>query len=351
MHPSHKGRGTSENPANRFELLHLERSDAATADDPAPTTELYRDRSRGILAENDSPDLGFRYSLNPYRGCEHGCVYCYARPSHEYLGFSAGLDFETRIMVKENAPELLRARFQSPRWRPSLVALSGNTDCYQPCERELRITRRCLEVFRDFLNPVGIITKSALICRDIDLLRPLAEVGAAQIHISITSLDPELARTMEPRASAPHRRLEAVRELSAAGIAVGVMTSPMIPGLNDHEIPRLLEAAAEAGASSASWTLLRLAPPLDRLFEGWLRQHYPDRLQRVMNRIRQCRGGETNDSRFGRRMRGDGSYAGHIAALFRAAARKYGLDEPLAPATCEAFRRPPKPGDQLGLFG
>lgn len=347
---TYKGRGTADNPANRFERLHVERSEHLTTEDPAPETELYRDSSRSILAENDSPDLRFRYSLNPYRGCEHGCVYCYARPSHEYLGFSAGLDFETKIMVKENAPDLLRARFLSQRWQPEMVVLSGNTDCYQPCERELRITRRCLEVFRAFLNPVGIITKSALVCRDADLLAPLAEVGAAQVHISLTSLDPGLAGKLEPRASTPTRRLQAIRDLSSAGIPVGVMTAPMIPGLNDHEIPKLLEAAADAGAVSAGWTLLRLAPPLDALFDRWLEQHYPDRRRRVLHRIRECREGNITDPRFGHRMRGQGTYAKQIAALFDSAARIHGLDTPLPSPSAASFRRPPQPGDQLTLF-
>lgn len=345
-----KGRGTALNPANRFERLHVDRREDASPDDPSPATELYRDTTRNILAENDSPDIAFRYSLNPYRGCEHGCVYCYARPSHEYLGFSSGLDFETRIMVKANAAELLRARFLSPRWVPDVIALSGNTDCYQPSERDLGITRACLEVFREFLNPVGIITKSALVCRDIDLIAPLAAVGAAQVHISITTLDAELARAMEPRAATPARRLAAIAELSRAGIPVGVMTAPIVPGLNDHEIPKILESAAAAGARSAGWTLLRLAKPLDQLFDDWLTQHYPARRQRVLHRIRECRAGEVNDPRFRHRMRGEGVYAEQIASLFRSAARAHGLDRPLPPVNTAAFRRPAQPGDQLALF-
>ncbi len=345
-----KGRGTALNPANRFERLHFDRGDEVDPDDPLPTTELFRDATRSILAENDSPDIGFRFSLNPYRGCEHGCVYCYARPSHEYLGFSAGLDFETRIMVKADAPELLRAHLRSRRWQPQVIALSGNTDCYQPVERRLRITRRCIEVLADFLNPVGIITKSALVSRDIDVLRPLAAVGAAHVYVSITSLDPELARRMEPRASAPARRLAALRALSEAGIPVGVMTAPIVPGLNDHEIPKLLAAAAEAGARTAGWTLLRLAEPLDRLFDDWLTHHYPDRRQRVLHRIRECRDGAITDSRFGRRMRGEGAYAKQIAALFASAARQHGLDAALPRLNAGAFRRPVQAGDQLALF-
>src|SRR6185295_425302 len=224
-------------------------------------------------------------------GCEHGCVYCYARPSHEYLGFSAGLDFERRIMVKDDAPELLRRTFASPRWSPEVIALSGNTDCYQPVERRLQLTRRCLEVFGDFRNPVSVITKSALVARDADLLASLAAVDAAHVHCSITTLDPELARRMEPRAATPERRLEAIAALAAAGVPVGVMVAPVIAGLNDAEIPRILDAAAAAGARDASWVLLRLAAPLDTLFDEWLGEHYPERRERVLHRIRETRAG------------------------------------------------------------
>jgi DNA repair photolyase len=245
-----RGRGTAENPENRYERMHVD-PDEVDASDATPTV-FYRDTSRSALAENDSPDVPFRFSLNPYRGCEHGCIYCYARPTHEYLSFSAGLDFERRIMVKHDAPALVREALLAPRWQPQVVSLSGNTDCYQPVERHLLLTRRCLEVFRDFRNPVGIVTKSALVTRDIDLLSELAAGDAAHVFISITSLDGELARRMEPRAARPERRLEAVRELSSARIPVGVMVAPVIPGLNDEEIPRILQAAASAGAQTAS---------------------------------------------------------------------------------------------------
>ncbi len=347
-----KGRGTAMMPPNRFERLHLvERHGEVEEGETAnPRTELYRDTTKSVLSENDSPDIQFRFGLNPYRGCEHGCVYCYARPSHEYLSFNAGLDFETRITVKENAPALLRARFLSPRWQPEVVALSGNTDCYQPCERDLCITRRCLKVFRDFLNPVGIITKSTLVCRDVDLLLPLAAVGAVQVHISITSLDPELARNMEPRAASPARRLATIEHLSAAGIPVGVMVAPIVPGLNDHEIPRIIERAASAGANCAGWTMLRLASPVDQLFDDWLAQHYPDRRNRILHRIRECRSEAISDSRFGQRMRGEGAYAMQIAALYSSSVRCCGLDKALPPPSIAAFRRPPQTGDQLSFF-
>jgi len=345
--PPLRPRGTETNPANRYDPLHVVPDPGEAADG---ATVFYRDASRSVLAENDSPDIGFRFSLNPYRGCEHGCIYCYARPSHEYLGFSAGLDFERRIMVKENAPELLREKLGSPRWEPQVVALSGNTDCYQPVERKLQITRRCLEVFAEFRNPVGVITKSALVARDGDLLGELARHQAAHVMVSVTTLDPELARRMEPRAAWPERRLGAIRQLADAGIPVGVMIGPVVPGLNDREIPRILDAAARAGARSAAWVLLRLAKPLDALFDGWLDANYPERKQRILGRIRDTRGGRISDSRFGHRQRGQGVHAEQIAALFAVAARKHGLDCPLPPLSTAAFRRPAKPTAQLALF-
>lgn len=340
-------RGTESNPANRFDPLHVEREPGVTSEG---ATVFYRDASRSVLAENDSPDIGFRFSLNPYRGCEHGCIYCYARPSHEYLGFSAGLDFEQRIMVKEHAPELLRERLMSPRWEPHVVALSGNTDCYQPVERKLRITRRCLEVFAEFRNPVGVITKSALVARDADVLAELARHDAVHVMVSVTTLDPELARRMEPRAAWPERRLGAIRQLADAKVPVGVMIGPVVPGLNDREIPRILDAAARAGACSAAWVMLRLPKPLDTLFEGWLDANYPDRKERVLGRIRDTRGGRISDSRFGHRQRGQGVHADQIAALFAVAAKKHGLDRPLPPLSTSAFRRPVPPSPQLALF-
>jgi DNA repair photolyase len=350
------GRGTDLNPPNRYEQLHVELDpeEAPPSDDDAPEaprTLYYRDTSRSVLAENDSPDIGFRFSLNPYRGCMHGCIYCYARPSHEYLGFSAGLDFERRIMVKDNAPELLRAALRSRRWEPQVVALSGNTDCYQPVERRLKLTRRCLEVFADFRNPVGVITKSALVARDADVLAELARHGAARVMCSVTTLDPDLARRMEPRAAQPERRIEAIAALHRAGVPVGVMIGPVIPGLNDAEIPRILAAAAAAGADCASWVLLRLPRPLDTLFEHWLEEHYPDRRARVLHRIRETRSGRISDSRFGHRGRGEGEYAGQIAALFHAAVKKQHLDRPVPTLSAAAFRRPPAAGDQLSLLG
>jgi DNA repair photolyase len=343
-----KGRGATENPANRYERLHLV-PDPDAEDGPVPTLFL-RDTSRSILAENESPDIGFRFSLNPYRGCEHGCVYCYARPSHEYLGFSAGLDFETRILVKERAPDLLRRALADPGWEPQVIALSGNTDPYQPVERRLGITRRCLEVLCEFRNPVGVVTKSALVQRDADLLADLAADDAARVSVSITSLDPDLSGRLEPRGARPHLRLETVAALAAAGVPTGVLVAPVIPGLNDHEIPRILSAAAAAGARAASWILLRLPAPVDRLFEAWLDRHYPTRKDKVLALVRDTRDGRISDSRFGRRMRGQGRYAEHLATMFGAAARRHGLDRHLPPASVAAFRRPPAPGGQRSLF-
>ncbi|HVN86535.1 MAG TPA: PA0069 family radical SAM protein [Candidatus Binatia bacterium] len=349
---SFDGRGTQANPENRYEQIHVDLdADAEEFErDGREPTVFYRDSSKSALAKNDSPDVGFTFSLNPYRGCEHGCIYCYARPSHEYLSFSAGLDFERRIMVKEDAPELLRQTLLSPKWQPQVVALSGNTDCYQPVERRLGITRRCLEVFREFCNPVGIVTKSALVTRDLDVLADLASYDAAHVTVSITSLDPELARRMEPRAATPERRLEAVAALSAAGIPVNINVAPIVPGLNDSEIPAILQRGAAAGARGAAWILLRLPAPVDRLFDEWIQRNFPDRYQRIIGRIRECRDGRLSDSRFGVRMRGHGVYAGHIAALFRTAARRAGLDRPLPPLSTAAFRRPPQAGEQLRLY-
>jgi DNA repair photolyase len=345
--PPLRGRGTAAAPPNRYERLHVELDPEAGS---GPPTVFYRDASRTILAENESPDVGFRFSVNPYRGCEHGCIYCYARPTHEYLGMSAGLDFERRILVKEDAPALLRKAFLAPSWEPQVVALSGNTDCYQPIEGRLGLTRRCLEVFSEFGNPVSVVTKSALVARDADLLGSLAARGAAHVYVSVTTLDPELARRMEPRAARPGRRLEAIAALVAAGIPVGVLVAPVIPGLNDAEIPRILAAAQNAGAASASWVLLRLPTPVDSLFARWLEENYPERRARVLARIRDTRGGRLSDSTFGRRHAGEGEYAAQIAALFAAAARRHRLDRPLPPLSTAAFRRPARAGEQLRLL-
>jgi DNA repair photolyase len=303
--------------------------------------------SRTVISYNDSPDIPFRASLNPYRGCEHGCAYCYARPTHEYLGFSAGIDFESRIMVKENAPELLRAELSSRKWEPQWIALSGVTDSYQPIEKTLRITRRCLEVLAEFRNPVGIVTKNRLVARDIDLLGELARHNAACVYLSLTTLKPDLRRVMEPRTAAPGARLETIRKLADAGIPVGVMTAPVIPGLNDEEIPALLDAAAAAGAKFASHVMLRLPLTVRPVFEEWLERCVPERREKVLNRLRDVRGGALNSARFGERMRGAGIYAQQIDQLFKVAARKAGLTGRRPDLSTAAFRRPG--GRQLDL--
>jgi DNA repair photolyase len=344
------GRGTAENPRNRFEPLVVIPDNAARdADDPGPVTRFMRDATRTIIARNDSPDVGFDASVNPYRGCEHGCVYCYARPSHEYLGFSAGLDFETKILVKVDAAKLLRRELSSPRWRPQPLALSGVTDPYQPAERRLRITRACLEVLAEFRNPVVIVTKNQRVTRDADLLADLASHRAAIVNLSVTSLDPKLQRVMEPRTSIPAKRLAAIEHLSKAGIPVRVMIAPVIPGLNDHEIPAILKSAADAGARGATWVMLRLPFAVKELFEAWLDRHFPERKSKVLGRIREMREGRLNDSAFGTRMRGRGQMAEQIGALFDAARRKAAIREDIPPLNTLAFRRP-DPNGQFGLF-
>jgi DNA repair photolyase len=344
-----RGRGASNNPANRFEVIHIEPDpeDEHDPDRPPRRTLYLRDFTQTIIAHNNSPDVGFESSINPYRGCEHGCIYCYARPTHEYLGFSAGLDFESRIMVKENAAELLTAELSSPHWQPKTLVMSGVTDPYQPVERKLQITRHCLEVLARFRNPVGIITKNQLVTRDLDLIGDLSQDNAAAVNISITSLEPKLQRVLEPRTSTPRARLDAVRQLRAAGIPVGVMTAPIIPGLNDHELPALLETAAEAGAQFAGYTVVRLPYAVAPLFERWLEEHFPERKEKVLGRIRHLRGGEKlNDPRFKSRMRGEGIFAEQISALFQAGCKRAGIGERPSLSIAK-FRRP---NEQLALF-
>ncbi len=333
-------------PKGRFERLEVEWD----ADEPpgAPDTRYLVDRSQSILSHNNSPDLPFDVSLNPYRGCEHGCSYCYARPTHEYLGFSAGLDFETRILVKPRAAELLRRELDRSSWRPRTLALSGVTDPYQPVERKLGITGACLEVLAQYRNPVVIVTKNHLVTRDLDALRELARHRAVGVVLSITTLDPSLSRVLEPRASSPKRRLRAIAELSDAGIPCGVFVAPLIPGLTDHELPAILEAAVEAGASAAHWILLRLPFSLRDQFTAWLREHRPLRADRVLSRLRELRGGDLNDTAWGRRMRGEGVFADQIAALHRTTCRRLGIEKGRFDLSSEAFRRPG--GVQLPLL-
>jgi DNA repair photolyase len=349
-----RGRGASWSPANRFERLHVDFTDIDFAEfdpdaeeRPRRATQYFRDGTKSIITRNTSPDVGFETSLNPYRGCEHGCIYCYARPTHEYLGFSAGLDFESKIMVKTNAPELLRAELESSRWQPQTLVMSGVTDPYQPVERKLRITRGCLEVLAKFRNPVAIITKNRLVTRDIDLLCELAKYNAVAVNLSVTSLDPNMQRVLEPRTSSPQARLDAIRQLRAANIPVGVMVAPIIPGLTDHEIPKILDACAKAGAQFAGYTIVRLPWAVAPLFEHWLEEHFPDRKDKVLGRIRHLRGNQLNNSQWHTRMTGEGIFAEQIASLFRVGCHHAGIGE-RAKLSCKSFRRSTT---QLRLFG
>jgi len=357
--PAPRGRGARLNPPNRFEATHNELELEQVEDDDdyldalgRPGTEYLPDSSRSVVAENDSPDVGFEISLNPYRGCEHGCIYCYARPTHEYLGFSAGLDFETRIMVKHDAPDLLRKALSSPRWQPRVLGLSGVTDAYQPVERRLGLTRRCLAVLAEFRQPVSIITKNRLVTRDLDLLSELASHGAAGVFFSITSLDDELIGRLEPRTTRPAGRLKAISTLAATGIPVGVMVSPVIPGLTEHEMPAILHAAAQAGARFAGYTIVRLPMAVSGLFQDWLEHQFPGRKEKILERIRAMRDGRLNDSRFGVRMSGEGNAAEMIAQVFRTTCRRAGLNQRPWPVSAAAFRRPcvPGQGQQPRLF-
>jgi DNA repair photolyase len=342
-------RGASNNPTNRFEKIHLEPDENWNPEEnPLPRTQFLRDKTSTIITYNDSPDVGFEASINPYRGCEHGCIYCYARPFHEYLGFSSGLEFETKIMVKEDAPKLLREELSSRKWKPQVIGISGVTDCYQPVERKLKLTRGCLEVLAEFRNPVAIVTKNNLVTRDIDVLSRLAAFNAVAVFISVTTLDTELRKVMEPRTSPPTARLAAIRALSEAGIPVGVLHAPIIPGLTDHEIPSLVAAAVEAGAKYASYVVLRLPYAVAPLFEQWLTQHFPDRKEKVLNRIRAMRDGKLNEPEFGVRMRGKGIFADQIDALFDVSLRKAGIAGNSPNLSAAAFR--PPAGDQLSLF-
>src|SRR2546426_9410585 len=343
-----RGRGAASNPANRFEKTSYHRSEWDEPGDPSVHTVFLKDETRKIINYNDSPDVGFNASINPYRGCEHGCIYCFARPNHEYLGFSAGLDFETKILVKEDAPELLRRELSSRKWNPQVIAISGVTDAYQPVERRLRLTRRCLEVLVEFQNPVVVITKNELVTRDIDLLGKLAQIDGALVFVSVTSLDSELARELEPRASQPARRLAAIEALARAGIPAGALVAPVIPGLTDHEIPAIISAVAAAGAVAAGYVPLRLPYGVAPLFEEWLTLHRPLQKEKILNRIRDIRGGRLNDPNFGSRLQGRGAYAEHLSELFEVSCRKAGLDSSRPVLSAKAFRRPGP--SQMRLF-
>lgn len=337
----HKGRGADANPPNRFESLHVETDeDAWVDDDPRPLKTVFmRDDSQSILSTNDAQDLSFDYGLNPYRGCEHGCAYCYARTYHEYLGFSAGLDFESKIVVKPDAPELLEKALAKPSYQPGTISLSGVTDCYQPVERKLEITRRCLGVLARFRNPVVVITKNALVTRDIDHLAELARHQAVAVFLSITTLDPQLARILEPRASSPRSRLETIRKLADAGVPAGVSAAPMIPGLNDSELPAILDAASGNGASFAAYSMVRLPGAVADVFSAWLDRHQPLAKEKILGRIRASHEGKLNSNTSGTRMRGTGQAAVQWKALFSACCRKHGLHPRTPVLSRSAFRR------------
>ncbi|MCW5736177.1 MAG: PA0069 family radical SAM protein [Enhydrobacter sp.] len=328
--PERKGRGALSNASSRYDdEKKVRTNDGWDIEDELPPlrTTLTRDATRTILARNTSPDVPFDRSINPYRGCEHGCIYCFARPTHAYLGLSPGLDFETRILFKPDAAKLLAAELAAPKYRPDVVAMGTNTDPYQPVERELKITRSILKVLSEFNNPVGIVTKNHLVTRDIDILGDMAKRNLAEVFLSITTLDKELARDMEPRASTPRRRLDAIKALADAGIPVGVMAAPMIPGLNDHEMEAILEAAARAGATRAGFTVLRLPLEIKDLFDEWLRTHRPDRAEKVLSLIRQMRGGALYQAEFGLRMKGEGPIAQLLSARFQAGVKRLGLNK------------------------
>src|SRR2546426_4104344 len=320
-----KGRGAADNPQGRFETLA--RRHEPEAESPSrPQTVVTLQQVRSIIARNDSPDLPFTQSINPYQGCEHGCIYCYARPSHAYLGLSPGLDFETRIFAKENAAELLRKELSRPDYRCDLIALGANTDPYQPVERKHRITRGILEVLWEFRNPVGIVTKGSLIERDLDVLEPMAREGLVQVFVSIGSLDGEIARTLEPRAAAPFRRVETIRRLSASGVPCGVLVAPIIPFLNDKDMEAVFEGVDGAGGGQAGYTLLRLPWEVKDLFKDWLQRNYPLKAKHVMARIHDMRGGRDNDPHFGSRMKGEGQFAELLGKRFAIACKRLGLN-------------------------
>jgi len=348
-----RGRGAGLNPSGRFEPQEREVLDDGwqTFETLEPfKTEVQVERPRAIITRNDSPDIPFDRSINPYRGCEHGCIYCFARPTHAYMGLSPGLDFESKLFAKPDAAKLLERELSKPGYKPKTIAIGTNTDPYQPIEKEWRIMRQILEVLAAANHPVAIVTKSALIMRDIDILAKMAEKGLAKASLSVTTMDRKLARLMEPRASTPVKRLEAIRAMSEAGIPTAVMASPMIPALNDHELERILDAGAAAGAKEASYVLLRLPLEVSPLFRDWLLRHYPDRYRHVMSLVRSMRGGKDYDAEFGKRMKGTGPYAWQISRRFELAAKKYGLTRRTIGLNCDLFVPPSGHGVQLSLL-
>ncbi len=349
--------GSRIDPPNRFERIHGELDDEHLEWDTEylkerqdRRIEYLADDSKSVISENNSPDVPFRYSLNPYRGCIHSCSYCYARPTHEYLGFNAGLDFETKIVVKHDAPELFREFLAKDAWKPEPITFSGVTDCFQPAERKFQLTRRCLEVALECRQPISIVTKNALVIRDLDVLKNLAADNLAHVFLSVTTLDPQLARDMEPRTSIPAARLRAIEMLAEAGVPVGVMVAPIIPGLNDSEVPGILEAAKKAGAMTAGFVLLRLPLTVEPVFKEWLERTQPLKAERILARIRETRGGKLNSSAWGERMVGSGEIAEQIKQMFRMFRRKHGLDGKLPPYDCSLFVPPVPKSGQMRLF-
>jgi DNA repair photolyase len=347
-----KARASLSNASSRFDLGRESVDDGWEQEQPPEVipTEIRLEQVRSAISYNRSPDLPFDRSVNPYRGCEHGCIYCFARPSHAYLGLSPGLDFETRLIARPNVAQVLRQELSKPRYKVATLAMGTNTDPYQPCERDHGLARACLEVLRDFNHPIAIVTKASLIERDLDILSDMATRGLVRVGISVTTLDPELSRRMEPRAPTPARRLAVINRLSDAGVPVRLMASPVVPGLTDHELEALLAAGASVGADAASWIMLRLPREVSELWQDWLAEHEPGRAAKVMARLREMHGGRDYDPRWGQRMRGEGEYAAMIGRRFNAACRRLGLAERQPDLTTDLFERPPQPGDQLGLF-
>ena len=353
--PGYRGRGTSVNPPNRFEKLHIEETeeiyDERDYENDAERkieTVFFKDHSKSAISKNNSSDIPFDYSFNPYRGCEHGCVYCYARPTHEFLGFSSGIDFETKIMIKENGAELLRQEFERKSYVPKLIMFSGDTDCYQPVEKKLEITRKALKVCLEYRNPVSIITKNSLIRRDLDILGEMAKLNLVSTMLSITTLDKMLLSKMEPRTAAPERKLFTIEKLSEAGIPVGVNIAPVIPGLTDGEIPEILRQSAKRGATYASYILLRLPLSLKEIFINWLEAEFPDRKEKVLNKIKEMRDGKLNEPGIGKRFKSKGQQAEAIRNLFHISCRKYNLNQRNIDLTTSLFKR--HPGNQLEMF-
>ncbi|MEW2916369.1 PA0069 family radical SAM protein [Ruegeria sp. ANG10] len=351
--PHIRGRGAATNAAGRFEQFDtIPCDDGWDIDEDLPPlrTDVRGEVARSLITYNRSPDLPFDRSINPYRGCEHGCVYCFARPTHAYLGLSPGLDFETRLIARPNAADILRKELSAKGYNVAPIALGTNTDPYQPIEKTRAITRGCLSVLQEFNHPIAIVTKGALVERDLDILAPMAQQGLVRVGISLTTLDADLSRRMEPRAPSPLRRLAMIRRLTEAGVPVRVMTSPIVPGLTDHELEHLLEAGREAGADAASWIMLRLPREVSALWQEWLKDHEPTRAEKIMSKLREMHGGRDYDPRWGHRMRGEGEYAGLIAKRFALAVKRLGLVTRTPPLRCDLFARPAQIGDQLSLL-